>query len=93
VEGFIAAVSFPIVAAFLMGGYFLPERSLPFFLSAGLVVACAGIAGDLFESVLKRGAGLKDTSNLIPGHGGVLDRIDSLLFAVPAYYLLAILTG
>jgi phosphatidate cytidylyltransferase len=46
-----------------------------------------GIVGDLFESLLKRSVNLKDASSVIPGHGGVLDRIDALLFAAPVYYV------
>ncbi len=54
----------------------------------GTLLAGAGMVGDLFESLLKRSAGVKDSSSLIPGHGGVLDRIDSYLFAAPVYFLL-----
>jgi phosphatidate cytidylyltransferase len=66
-----------------------PAWTLGFGVLAGLVVGICGTLGDLFESVLKRGAGVKDSSSLLPGHGGMLDRIDSLLFALPAYFVLS----
>jgi len=56
----------------------------------GLVIVFLGIAGDLFESRLKRVAGIKDSSAIIPGHGGVLDRIDALLFAIPVFYFMVL---
>lgn len=57
------------------------------------IVAVAGQAGDLVESALKRSAGLKDSSGLLPGHGGLLDRIDSLVFAAPALWFAIVLQG
>jgi phosphatidate cytidylyltransferase len=71
---------------------FVGARMLPFvgyrpLIVLSLLVVGLGICGDLFESRLKRAAGVKDSSSVIPGHGGVLDRIDALLLAVPPFYL------
>ncbi len=60
---------------------------VPYPILLGLLLALVSQMGDLFESWLKRRVGVKDSSNLLPGHGGFLDRLDGLLFAVPALYL------
>jgi phosphatidate cytidylyltransferase len=82
--GFVIA---PAVMA-VVARWWLPDRSTGWVLLVGLVLVGFGIAGDLFESLLKRSAGVKDSSALIPGHGGVLDRIDAMLFAAPVFYVL-----
>jgi len=71
----------------IAGAWWLPGFPIGFRALLGMAVVALGIAGDLFESMLKRSAGVKDSSALIPGHGGVLDRIDALLFAAPVYYV------
>ena len=83
VGGFVgAALSLAVV-----GHWWLPQMSLLVRIALGLALAAVGIVGDLFESSLKRSVGMKDASAVIPGHGGVLDRIDALIFAAPVYYV------
>lgn len=86
VEGLIGGLVLAVAAAFLARAWFLPTFGAGDCLAAGLLLTLAGVAGDLSESVMKRGAGAKDTGGLIPGHGGMLDRLDSLLFTAPAFY-------
>jgi phosphatidate cytidylyltransferase len=88
IEGAIGGFVVAPLAAMAIAPWGLPEAPLLLAALAGLILAAFGIAGDLFESLLKRGAGMKDSSTLIPGHGGVLDRIDAYLFAAPVFYLL-----
>ena len=78
---------FGAIVLAVVGQWWLPTVPVVLRLLLGATIVGLGIAGDLFESMLKRSAGVKDSSSLIPGHGGVLDRIDALLFAAPVYYV------
>jgi len=91
-EGYIGGFGFAVLSSLLLNYIWLSVTQLqaPFgtvetvFVSA--LLSLVAVAGDLTESAIKRDAGMKDSSNLIPGHGGILDRIDSLLFTVPFLY-------
>ncbi len=87
VEGAVCGVVAGIALVLALAGPVLGHTSIARRVLLGCLIVGLGIAGDLFESQLKRGAGTKDASSLIPGHGGMLDRIDSLLFAAPGFYV------
>ena len=83
--GLVAALAMAAVSHY----WFFRELPLKWGLPLALVMTIVGILGDLTESALKRGAGAKDAANLLPGHGGILDRLDSLLFNAPLIYYFA----
>jgi phosphatidate cytidylyltransferase len=87
VEGAIGGVVIGCAAMIAGGLSVFPSANVGILILMSLAVVTLGIVGDLFESLLKRSAGVKDSGSLIPGHGGVLDRIDSWLFAGPVYYV------
>jgi phosphatidate cytidylyltransferase len=89
VEGAVGGLVFGTAAMTVGGLRVFPDASHTLLVLASGAVVAVGMVGDLFESLLKRSAGVKDSSDLIPGHGGVLDRIDSWLFAGPVYYVFA----
>ena len=85
VGGLVAALAMATLAHF----WFFRELPLKFALPLAAVMTVVGVFGDLAESALKRGAGAKDAANILPGHGGMLDRLDSLLFNAPLIYYFA----
>jgi len=86
VEGSIAGLAGSLTAGLIAGFLFLDHIMIEHCLLVAFICGSIGQLGDLAESLLKRHAGIKDSGNILPGHGGVLDRIDSLLFAGPAFY-------
>jgi phosphatidate cytidylyltransferase len=80
--GLVASIGGALVAHF----WFYQRLSVAHALAIGVLLSVAGVCGDLAESMVKRAAGAKDSSALLPGHGGLLDRVDSLLLAGPAFY-------
>jgi len=86
IEGAIGGFVTAVVAGFLCKQTFFPEIPIAHAMALGAALGVIGQFGDLAESLLKRGANVKDSGTLLPGHGGMLDRVDSLLFCAPVLY-------
>ena len=85
-EGLVGGVIGATIAAYIIRWWFLPELSGLDCLVLGSLLTITGLWGDLTESAMKRSVGIKDSGGILPGHGGMLDRLDSLLFTAPAFY-------
>ncbi len=86
VEGALGGLAGAVLAVMLVKYAFLPVIGLVDGVLIGILLGVVGQLGDLFESLLKRACGVKDSGHIIPGHGGILDRLDSLLFAFPVIF-------
>jgi phosphatidate cytidylyltransferase len=86
IEGAIGGFVMAAVAGYLSKLVFFPEMPTAHCLVLGAIIGIIGQVGDLAESLLKRGSDVKDSGRLLPGHGGMLDRIDSILFSAPVLY-------
>lgn len=86
-EGAVGGLFAGVLAAALLQHFWCTDLPLPHVIAAAFLVGAFGQLGDLAESMLKRAAEVKDSSSIIPGHGGILDRIDSLLFGLPVLYI------
>ncbi len=92
-EGLAGGLALACVTALVARSWFLPAFSFADCIALAVILTVVGLIGDLAESTIKRSAGFKDSGALIPGHGGMLDRLDSLLFTGPAFYYYVTITN
>jgi len=93
VAGAVGSLIGGVVAVFILRAVLIPQLTVSSALIVGVVIGIISIIGDLVESMFKRDAGVKDSSTLIPGHGGILDKIDGALFAGPVLYWMLLIMG
>ncbi|HSD13535.1 MAG TPA: phosphatidate cytidylyltransferase [Flavobacterium sp.] len=86
IEGFVGGLVFTMIGSYILS-YFFTFLTPVIWICTGLIVGLFGTIGDLIESRFKRVAGVKDSGKIMPGHGGILDRLDSVIFAIPFLYL------
>jgi phosphatidate cytidylyltransferase len=93
IEGFLGGIIFSIIAGYLISKMYIrptenfSAKSISIWIIIALIVGVFGTIGDLIESKFKRIAGVKDSGKIMPGHGGILDRLDSVIFVAPIVYL------
>jgi phosphatidate cytidylyltransferase len=87
IEGFVGGLLSTVILAFFITKFIETPLSAWQWTGAAVVIVLASTFGDLFESMLKRYSGVKDSGTLLPGHGGFLDRFDSVLFSIPTFYI------
>jgi phosphatidate cytidylyltransferase len=87
IEGFLGGMLTAMLVGFITF-QILQTGSVLGWVATGALMAITGTAGDLFESMLKRQAGIKDSGSILPGHGGILDRFDSTFISIPVYWLM-----
>ncbi len=87
IEGFVGGMIFTVICGLLLANYYINANSPYIWIIIALIVSVFSTIGDLIESKFKRSAGVKDSGKIMPGHGGILDRLDSIIFVVPFIYL------
>jgi len=87
IEGFLGGAIFVIISGILMQKYFFLEDAISKWIIMSIIIVVFSTLGDLIESKFKRSAGVKDSGNILPGHGGILDRLDSIIFVAPFLFL------
>lgn len=83
IEGFIGGLVFSVISGIILAEYYIHAKFVYFWVIIAAIVSIFSTLGDLIESKFKRVAGIKDSGNIMPGHGGVLDRLDSIIFVIP----------